>query len=209
MSASISDVLKHYEYDPTIVQRVGKRTFAKLPLKIEPANPAWPQHFETLKSLIQEALGPAALSINHVGSTAVPNLPAKAIIDVDLTVPDPTAEDTYIPALESAGFTFLTREPNWHEHRFFNTNSPYYCNLHVFAHGTAELVRHQIMKEWLTTNEEDRELYAQTKTKAMEESNLRGETVMQYNSRKEKVVREILERAFRAKGYLPPEEAKD
>lgn len=209
MFPSISDVLKHYEYDPTIVQRVGTRTFAKLPLKIEPPNPAWPQHFESLKSLIQKALGPAALSINHVGSTAVPNLPAKANIDIDLTVPDPTAEETYVPALESVGFIFLSREPTWHEHRFFNTNTPYYCNLHVFALGTAELVRHQIMKEWLTTNEDDRELYARTKIRAMEESNLLGETVMQYNFRKENVVREILERAFRERGFLPPEEAKD
>ncbi|RKK15899.1 hypothetical protein BFJ66_g10816 [Fusarium oxysporum f. sp. cepae] len=111
MTCSIQDVLKHYEYDPSIVQRVGKRTFEKLPLQIEPPDPAWPQQFQTLKSIIQEALGHKALSISHVGSTAVPNLPAKAIIDIDLTVPDPTAEATYIPALESKGFQFLTREP--------------------------------------------------------------------------------------------------
>ncbi|UPK92146.1 hypothetical protein LCI18_003081 [Fusarium solani-melongenae] len=207
MTCSIQDVLKHYEYDPSIVQRVGKRTSEKLPLKIEPPDPAWPQQFQTLKSIIQEALGHKALSISHVGSTVVPNLPAKAIIDIDLTVPDPTAETTYIPALESKGFQFLTREPMWHEHRFFNTNNPYYCNLHVFAHGTAELVRHRIMKEWLTTHEDERELYARAKMEAMEKSNLLGETVMQYNFRKQQVIREILERAFRAQGFL--EENKD
>ncbi|KAI9154815.1 hypothetical protein HJFPF1_07372 [Paramyrothecium foliicola] len=203
MTCSVEDLLKHYEYDPSRVQRVGESTFAKLPLKIEPPDSSWPEHFKVLKSIIQEALGPKALSISHVGSTAVPNLPAKAIIDIDLTVPDPTDEADYVPALESAGFQFLLREPKWHEHRFFNTNLPYHCNLHVFAHGTAELVRHLIMKEWLTTHEDDRKLYAQAKMEATEKSNLLGETVMQYNARKETVIREILERAFRAKGYLP------
>ncbi|KAG8163564.1 hypothetical protein KVR01_006861 [Diaporthe batatas] len=209
MSPSIPDILKHYDYDPTRIERVGKRPFEKLPLRIEAPNPAWPQHFETLRALIDKALGSAALSINHVGSTAVPNLPAKAVIDIDLTFPDPSAEDAYVPALESVGFVFLTREPTWHEHRFFNTNKPYHCNLHVFAHGTAELVRHQIMKEWLIANEDDRDLYARTKSRAMEESILLGETVMQYNARKQKVVREVLERAFKARGFLPPEADKN
>lgn len=64
--------MKHYEYDGVTVQRVGKRPFKKPLLKIEPSNPGWLQHLEPLKELIEKALGPAGLSINHVSSAAVP-----------------------------------------------------------------------------------------------------------------------------------------
>ncbi|GJC90686.1 UPF0157 protein BH1888 [Colletotrichum liriopes] len=82
---------------------------------------------------------------------------------------------------------------------------PYNCNLHVFKEGTAELIRHVIMKEWLMAHDDDRELYARAKIEAAEVSNSLGETVMDYNIRKENVIREILERAFKAKGYLDHE----
>ncbi|KAF6831027.1 GrpB domain protein [Colletotrichum musicola] len=203
MSCPVEEILKHYEYDPSIIQRVVPRKTNKPPLSIEPPNPEWPVHFEHLKSRIVAALGPKVVSISHVGSTSVPNLPAKAVIDIDLTVPDPADEDAYAPALEAAGWEFLLREPEWCGHRFFDMTEPYQCNLHVFAPGTAEPVRHLIMKEWLTAHEDDRELYARTKMEAADVTNALGERVMDYNLRKQKVIREILERAFRAKGYLP------
>lgn len=205
MSCSVEDIIKHYEYDPSIIQRIAFRT-SKLPLSIEPPNPAWPEHFKMLESRISDAIGTAAVSISHVGSTSVPDLPAKAVIDIDVAVADPAAEDDYAPALEAAGFQFLLREPEWHGHRFFAMSAPYHANLHVFKAGTAELVRHQIMKEWLTAHEDDRELYARAKAEAAGVSNGLGETMMEYNLRKEKVIRDILERALRAKGYLPKHE---
>ncbi|KAF6798816.1 hypothetical protein CSOJ01_12613 [Colletotrichum sojae] len=206
MSVPVEEILKHYEYDPSIIQRVVPRKTNKPPLSIEPPNPEWPAHFEELKSRIVAALGPKIVSISHVGSTSVPNLPAKAVIDIDLTVPDSADEDAYAPALEAAGWEFLLREPEWCGHRFFDMTEPYQCNLHVFAPGTAEPVRHLIMKEWLAAHEDDRELYARTKMEAAEVTNALGERVMDYNLRKQKVIREILERAFRAKGYLPAAE---
>ncbi|KAK1475921.1 hypothetical protein CTAM01_15587 [Colletotrichum tamarilloi] len=154
-------------------------------------------------SLIENAIGSVAVSISHVGSTSVPNLPAKDVIDIDLAVENPTDEAAYAPALEKAGFQFLLREPEWHEHRFFAMHRPFSCNLHVFKVGTAELARHLIMKEWLIEHDDDRDLYAKTKTEAAGMSNSLGETVMEYNFRKENVIRAILERAFKAKGYLP------
>ncbi|KAK1857000.1 GrpB domain protein [Colletotrichum chrysophilum] len=202
MPCPVEEIVKTYEDDPTIVQRIATRK-TKLPLAIEPPNPAWPEHFEFLKARIIGAIGPTAVSISHVGSTSVPNLPAKAVIDIDLAITNPTAEDEYAPALEAAGFQFLLREPEWHEHRFFAMSEPYFCNLHVFKVGTAEMERHLIMKEWLMTHEDDKELYAQAKIDAAGVSNGLGETVVEYNFRKENVIREILERAFRAKGYLP------
>ncbi|KAG7039349.1 GrpB domain protein [Colletotrichum scovillei] len=202
MSCSIEEIVKHYEFDPTIIQRIATRT-SKPALSIEPPNPEWPQQFQDIKSLIENAIGSVAVSISHVGSTSVPNLPAKDVIDIDLAVENPTDEAAYAPALEKAGFQFLIREPEWHEHRFFAMHRPFSCNLHVFKVGTAELARHLIMKEWLIEHDDDRDLYAKTKAEAAGMSNSLGETVMEYNFRKENVIRAILERAFKAKGYLP------
>jgi len=70
-------------------------------IEIAAYSPEWPVLFETSKQLIARALPGVALNIEHVGSTAVPNLAAKPIIDVDLIVDDPTREETYVPALAS------------------------------------------------------------------------------------------------------------
>ena len=57
--------------------------------------------------------------IEHVGSTSVPGLAAKPIVDIDLVVADSSDEDTYVPELEAAGYVLRIREPNWFEHRLF------------------------------------------------------------------------------------------
>ena len=57
------------------------------------------------------------LALDHVGSTAVPGLAAKPVIDVDLTVADSSDEASYVPDLQRVGFELTIREPGWHEHR--------------------------------------------------------------------------------------------
>lgn len=194
------DITVHYVYDPNNIDRVNFRRVQQ-PLVIQDPDPAWLQAFETLKTLIQEALGEKALVISHVGSTGIPSLPAKPVIDIDLTVPNVLDEASYAPALEAAGFIFLTREPNFHEHRLFAFDEPH-CNLHVFARGSAEPMRHLMFKEWLLEHDDERELYAQAKREAAAQTVTKGENIMAYNLRKETVIRQILERMFRAKGLL-------
>ncbi|KAH6692215.1 grpb/dephospho-CoA kinase [Plectosphaerella plurivora] len=192
------NVTKHYVWDPERVDRVNVRR-VKQPLVIQEPDPNWPQDFEHIKSLIEKALGPTALVISHVGSTSIPSLPAKPVIDIDLTVPDILDEQSYAPALEAAGFLFLLREPRFDEHRLFALDSPH-CNLHLFAKGAAEPARHLLFRDWLLANQGDRELYAQTKREAAKVTVEKGEDVMAYNARKEGVIRQILERMFAAKG---------
>ncbi|KAF7170802.1 hypothetical protein CNMCM5623_003321 [Aspergillus felis] len=164
------------------------------PIEIVDYDPSWPTAFASIAQRIKSALGPKALTVNHAGSTSVPGLPAKAIIDVDLVVPDPTAEDDYVPALQAAGFQFLFREPNWYQHRFFWLAEPY-ANVHVFGPGAAELSRHQRFREWLIAHPEDRELYVRAKREAARETRENGESVQEYNFRKESVIEEIMVRA--------------
>ena len=136
-----------------------------------------------------------------MGSTSVPGLAAKPVIDIDLTVADPGRERDYLPALETIGFRLTIREPWRHGHRALVTDQPR-CNLHVFGFDSPEPVRHRIFRDWLRGNPEERDRYAATKHQAASEANAGGEHVMQYNARKQQVIREIYHRAFAAAGLL-------
>jgi len=162
---------------------------------------SWPARYALLADKIVEALGSSALSIEHVGSTAVPGLPAKPIIDIDLTVADSRDEHAYLPALERSGFVLVVREPWWYEHRCLRHHEPA-CNLHVFSANCAEAERHRIFRDWLRSHPEDCSLYAAAKRAAAVATQAAGGHVMDYNARKEAVLREIYGRAFRGLGLL-------
>jgi len=134
----------------------------------------------------------------------VAGLPAKPIIDISLIVADSADEAAYLPDLERAGFTLVVREPWWQEHRCLTHDAPK-CNLHVFGPDAAEPVRHRMFREWLLAHPDDLVLYRDTKRLAASAANAAGEHVMQYNARKQQVIREIYDRAFRAAGLLPGE----
>jgi GrpB-like predicted nucleotidyltransferase (UPF0157 family) len=166
-------------------------------------DPAWPQWYNRLAQRIREALGWRVLQLEHVGSTAVPGLAAKPVIDIDLTVADPGRERDYVPALEAAGFQLLIREPWWHGHRMLRADEPP-GNLHVFGFDSPELIKHRIFRDWLRGNPGDRDRYAAAKRQAACEANAAREHVMAYNARKQQVIREIYHRAFTAAGLLEP-----
>jgi len=74
--------------------------------------------------------------------------------------------------------------------------------LHVFGFDSPEPVRHRIFRDWLRGNPADRDRYAAIKRQAAAAANARGEHVMEYNARKEQVIRDIYHRAFAAAGLL-------
>ncbi|BCS24480.1 GrpB family protein [Aspergillus puulaauensis] len=201
-----STITTHISYDPAAYERISHRPNKEI--EIVSPDPTWATSFSVLEERIKTAFAqsqspPSLLYIQHVGSTSVPGIPAKAVIDLDVVVADPTAEETYVPVLESAGLQFVLREPLWHQHRFFGCVEPY-ANVHVFGPDSPEVVRHRMFRDWLRDpkNEGDRELYASAKRKAAGESRERGESVQQYNDRKEPVIREILKRVYEAHGLL-------
>jgi GrpB-like predicted nucleotidyltransferase (UPF0157 family) len=122
--------------------------------------------------------------------------------DIDLVLSSNTmaVEPWYVSRLEKAGFQFLIREPTWHEHRFFAAHDPMSCNLHVWGPRCPEVERHRIFRDWLRNHEDDRLLYANTKRECAAVSREKGEVVMEYNLRKENVIRQILARAFKDLG---------
>ena len=132
-----------------------------------------------------------ALSIEHVGSTSVPGLPAKPIIDILLVVESSADEKSYLPSLRAAGYVLGIREPDWHEHRMFkgpDTN----INLHVFSKGDEEIERMLIFRDWLRENPDDRDFYLKTKRELAEKN---WDYVQNYADSKSKVVESIIARA--------------
>ncbi|MFI6068533.1 GrpB family protein [Micromonospora sp. NPDC051227] len=129
---------------------------------IEEYDRSWAHRFIAVRSSLTEALGDLIISVEHIGSTAVPGLAAKPVIDVDLVIEDTAEEATYLPALERLGYRLVLREPWWHGHRMLLSPAED-VNLHVWPQGAPEPVRHRLFRDWLRAHPHDRERYAATK----------------------------------------------
>lgn len=164
------------------------------PIRVVSYDPEWPQIFEREAQRIQTALGNRALRIEHVGSTSVPELPAKPIIDILLVVAAPDNEPQYVAALETAGYRLHLREPGWYEHRMFK-GPENNANLHVFSPQCPEIERMVRFRNWLRVNKDDRELYARTKQALAEQE---WKYTQNYADAKGEVIAEIMARAQRA-----------
>ena len=161
------------------------------PIRVVDYDPEWPRRFAREAGRIRGVLGDRALRIEHVGSTSVPGLAAKPVIDMVLAVNDPAREADYAAALESAGYTLHIREPGWHDHRMFQGPAKD-VNLHVFSAGCPEVERMLLFRDWLRTSEGDRELYARTKR---ELARAVWKYTQNYADAKTAVIREIMARA--------------
>jgi len=162
------------------------------PIELAEHDPEWARRYEREEAAIRAALGDRALRVEHVGSTSVPGLVAKPIVDVVLEVADPADEPDYVPALEAAGYELRIREPDWFRHRLLKPADEG-VNLHVFGAGCVETERMVRFRERLRASAADRELYAAAKR----ELAARDWTYMQqYADAKAAVVGEIMARAL-------------
>ena len=179
-------------YDEALAKIVvGELKPLAAPIEIREYDPAWPELYAREEARIREALGARVVRLEHAGSTSVPTLPAKPIIDIVLEVADSADEPAYVPALQAAGYVLRIREPEWFAHRMFkgpDTN----VNLHVFSAGCEETDRTLLFRDWLRTNAADRERYATVKRELAARDWKYGQ---QYADAKTAVVREILARA--------------
>ena len=164
------------------------------PIEIAEYDAEWPRRFEREAERIRRALGGRALRIEHTGSTSVPALPAKPIIDILLVVADAAQEAEYVPALEGAGYQLRIREPEWNEHRMFKDPGGA-VHLHVFPAGCPEIDRVLMFRNWLRTHAGDRELYARSKRALAQQV---WKYMQDYADAKTAVIEEIIARAQKA-----------
>ncbi|MEQ4194808.1 GrpB family protein [Streptomyces sp. YIM 103828] len=166
------------------------------PVTLAPYDPRWPEAYAALAARIGERLTPLPHRLDHAGSTSVPGLPAKPVLDLVLTVPDPADEDAYVPALAPLGLRLTIREPDWYAHRLLRGAAGHPAadtvNLHVFPEDCPETERMLRFRDHLRADAADRDLYARTKR----ELSARSWTyTQQYADAKSEVVAEILRRA--------------
>jgi GrpB-like predicted nucleotidyltransferase (UPF0157 family) len=132
---------------------------------VVPYDPRWPGRFATWRATVAAALGEVAERVEHVGSTSVPGLPAKPIIDIQVSVADLAAEDDYVPQLERAGLQLRSRDDY---HRYFRPfpDQPRDVHLHVCAAGSEWEREHLLFRDYLRSHPDACEAYAQAKRAA-------------------------------------------
>ncbi len=165
------------------------------PIRLAEYDPEWPRFFERESGRLRAALGERVRLLEHVGSTSVPGLAAKPVIDMLLVVQDSSDEASYVPALEAAGYVLQIREPNWYEHRMFSGPDTD-IHLHVFTQGCVEIDRMLLFRNWLRAHPQDRLLYERTKRELAKKKWKYGQN---YADAKTDVVQEILKRASEGK----------
>ncbi|HWI42609.1 MAG TPA: GrpB family protein [Nocardioides sp.] len=143
--------------DVTTTELVGGRE--RRALVITDHDPAWAAAYAAHERRIRDALGPVAVEVHHIGSTSVPGLAAKPIIDVLLTVEDITAEEDYLEPLLAAGYELRVREPG---HRMVRTPARD-VHVHILRVGDPAADDYLLLRDHLRLHPEDRELYEQTK----------------------------------------------
>ncbi|MGW4352861.1 GrpB family protein [Nocardia sp. NPDC004582] len=171
-----------------------------VPVIIEEYDPHWPAHYEAEATAIRDTLGAKVLRIEHTGSTSVPGLAAKPVIDMLLVVADTADEAAYVPALAALGYTLRVREPDWYGHRCLvrrvEDGAPRSVNLHVFSPelGAPEIERVLAFRDRLRTHDDERAYYERTKRELAQRE---WKYVQHYSNAKSDVIEEIIARALR------------
>jgi GrpB-like predicted nucleotidyltransferase (UPF0157 family) len=171
----------------------------KRDIRVVTYNPAWPQMFAREQKRIVAALGPLACRVDHIGSTAVPGLAAKPIIDIGLSVPDTDDDEAYLPLLIAARYHLRVREPG---HRMVRTRDPG-VHVHICTVGSDWERRHLLFRDWLRRSDHDRERYGQLKMRLARKD---WPDMNSYAAAKGPLIVEITERAeawARSTGWTP------
>ena len=174
---------------------IGDLAVLNGPIELNEYDPAWPSMFEREATRIRAALGDVARRIEHVGSTSVPGLAAKPIIDILLVVADSADEAAYVAPMEAAGYVLRIREPEWFEHRLFKGPDTA-VNIHVFTDGATEIDRMLAFRDWLRTHDDERRRYEETKRELAART---WKYVQHYADAKTEVVEGIIARAMAAR----------
>jgi GrpB-like predicted nucleotidyltransferase (UPF0157 family) len=155
-------------------------------------DPAWPGQYAGEAAKIRAAIGARALVLEHVGSTSIPGMSAKPIIDILLGVADPADEDAYAPALTAKGYRLHLREPDWYEHRVMKGDAPS-VNLHVLPAACPEIARMVAFRDRCRAQPEEFGLYLATKRELAART---WRHVQHYANAKSEVVEQIIARAM-------------
>jgi GrpB-like predicted nucleotidyltransferase (UPF0157 family) len=142
----------------------GSDRAAADPVEVVAYDPEWPARFKRWRARLAVALGASVLSVDHVGSTAVPGLPAKPVIDIHVGVVDVEDEASYVPHVERAGAALRSRDVG---HRYFRPagDRPREVQVHVTTYGSDWQTDHLLFRDLLRADAGERRAYADLKVK--------------------------------------------
>ncbi len=135
------------------------------PVRIVPYDPQWPALFSALGARLRDALGTTALRIDHIGSTAVPELAAKPIIDVQISVAAFEPLDAFRVPIESLGFAFRPSNPDKTKRYFREIPGERRTHIHVCRAGSWRVEFALLFRDYLRTHDDDAKRYAELKYK--------------------------------------------
>jgi GrpB-like predicted nucleotidyltransferase (UPF0157 family) len=161
------------------------------PLVVVDYDPAWPQTYERWRQRIAAALGRTAIRIEHVGSTSVPGLVAKPIVDIQVSVADPGGEPRYVPPLQAIGLVLRSRDEL---HRYLRpaAGQPREVHVHVCAAGGQWERDHLLFRDYLRAHPAACLRYAEVKQASARRWSDDG---WAYTEAKTGVILDILEQA--------------
>jgi GrpB-like predicted nucleotidyltransferase (UPF0157 family) len=161
------------------------------PVEIVAYDQGWPERFEAWRGRLAGGLGPVARRIEHVGSTSVPGLAAKPVVDIQVSVAELSDEDRYAPSCEAAGLQFRLRDD---EHRYFQPPpwQPRSVHVHVCQKGSKWERVHLLFRDYLRFSPDAREAYAVAKREA---ARVWGNDRAAYTEAKSDVILGILDQA--------------
>jgi GrpB-like predicted nucleotidyltransferase (UPF0157 family) len=148
----------------------------------------WPAIFAAHRERLREALGGTPADIEHIGSTSVPGLAAKPIIDIVVAVDDITAEDDYLGPILAAGYRLRVREPG---HRLVRPPDRD-VHVHIYGKGDPAIEMYLLLRDHLRVDADDRALYAETKRALIEQG---FDDMNAYSDAKTEVIGAIMVRA--------------
>ena len=161
-------------------------------IQLNPYDEKRPALFEREKERILKILKDKALMIEHIGSTSVPGLMAKPIIDILLVVEDAGKEEDYMDDLCRHGYILRVREPDFENHHMFKGPDTD-IHLHVFSKGSKEIEKYLLFRNYLRYHADARKLYENTKKELAKKT---WKYVQNYADAKSEVVQKILSDAI-------------
>lgn len=171
-------------------------------VEVVPHDPRWRDTFEAEARRVAAALGENVVAVHHVGSTAIPGIHAKPVIDLLVEVADVGEVDGRSAAMESLGYEVMG-EYGIPGRRFFRKDDAEGTrthNIHAFAAGSAEVERHLAFRDYMIAHPEDARTYSELKRKLAEEH---PHSLDGYMDGKDAFIREMDGRAARWRASQP------
>jgi GrpB-like predicted nucleotidyltransferase (UPF0157 family) len=165
-------------------------------IEVVPHNPRWRDAFEAEAEEVAAALGGNVVAVHHIGSTAIPNIHAKPVIDLLVEVRDVAEVDGRSPAMESLGYEAMG-EYGIPGRRFFRKDSREGVrthNVHAFEAGSSEVERHLAFRDYMIAHPSEAQSYGELKRRLAEEHPQSPEG---YMDGKDGFIREVDRRAAR------------